>query len=79
MTRSLFLVNTSNGDGEDYRIAIDRGGFIEHHDLKPGIQVIIPSYKQVTITVTPIESKPPVPFFDDEGKQITPQMTVEFK
>ena len=80
MTRSLLIVNTSNWDGEDYRVEIARGDLKEITTLNPGECVNVHSYAEpVELTVFPEESKTPEPFFDDEGEQITPQMTVEFK
>ena len=79
MTRQLEIVNLSNWDGEDYEVSFwDEDREAETQTIKPGESAVIPCYSKVgKIRVTPTESQKPKPF-KKSGKQITPQMTLDF-
>ena len=81
MTRSVAIVNTSNWKEEDYKVEyIDHGYGAEEvvSYIKPGEYSYLPGYKPIDVKITPVEEGTPQPFYDDDGKQITPDLTVEF-
>lgn len=74
MTRVLKVVNLSNYDGEDY---IVNGNYI-----KPGEAVFVfDQYKQGYVQFTPVEGGEtvPMPFRNEDGKQLVPDMQLSFK
>ena len=77
MTRRLCIVNLGNWDGEDYEVVYGKG---EKATLKPGESIAVHAYNETaTIAATPIESKEPEPFRNQDGVQVTPQMKVGFE
>lgn len=77
MTRSVTITNSSNYKGEDYVVSIDWGQNGSSKTLKPGeSHTFYPGSS--TITFKEQESKTPEPFKED-GKQVFPNVTVEFK
>ena len=88
MTRSLYLANTSNGDGENFVVELvaNEPGFDEKRLLKPGEKMFIPAYVQgvqYTIMVEPTlwrdddgEFRHPQAFINAEGEQTLPNAEV---
>ena len=86
MTRSLVFTNTSNWDGEDYRVTEDLGGAFCYKGgescvevtLKPGEQVVVYPKNGQKFIFRPVGSKGIEPFVMN-GRQMTPTASVSFE
>lgn len=80
MTRQYAIVNLSNWDGED--VLIRRGQEQKEHRLKPGESVVygfgLGGLPTAVVDIEPVGTVVG-PFLDEDGKQVFPELSTDFK